>query len=131
MAEKRVLDFQEFKKQRDEIRNTLSIGFEVTGAKICDLLDKQDEMLQMLIHDVLALSDECNKLRAMSINIGASLSAVTITLEQEGVLKVSKIQEVWDRDLKPSLEKLEAANKNGSAPQSNILVPTSPTIIVP
>lgn len=129
MSDKPVLDFQEFKKKRDEIRAG-TLGGKSLDA-VCDLLDKQDEMLQMLIHDVLALSEECNKLRAMSINIGSSLSAVTIALEQNGILEVAKIQEVWERDMKPALEKLDAVNKNTAVPKSNILVPTSPTIIVP
>jgi len=98
---------------------------------VLEFIRKQQELIQMLIHDIIALSGEVQKQRAMTINIGSSLTATTLALEEHGVIEVAKIQEVWNRDILPSLKGAEEALKAPEAPQSNIVKLHKPKIITP
>lgn len=129
---KGVIDFKKFKEDRDAAKTLIDNDNKTDGLlALIELMEKQDELVQMLIHDVLTLSDELQKQRAMALNIGSSLSAVTMALEQEGVIKIATIQEVWERELKPQLDKLDQATKAVATEKSRIIMPGSPKIVVP
>lgn len=130
--DKKVLDFKKFSEDLGAAELALDAGdYPVAATKLLEVTRNQNELIQMLIHDVIALSNETQKLRAMAINIGSSLSAVTIALEENNILEVAKIQEVWNRELLPTLKKLDEAQAKPEPQKSNILVPTGPKIIVP
>ena len=125
-----VIDFKKYKEDRDAAKVSIETGNQNAGLlALVALMEQQDELVQMLIHDVLTISDELQKQRALVMNVGASLSAVTLTLDQEGVLKTGKIQEVWEREFKPELDKLDQSTK--TIEKSKILMPASPKIITP
>lgn len=122
MSDDNVIDFNKFRAERDAAKK------QVTDAKneedlqtgvstLVDLMERQDAILTMLVSDMAQLNHAMMQARMQIANAMATIGALTVALDEKGIMSAEEVKKVWERDYLPLLQGKKPA-------QSPIILPS-------
>ena len=135
-----VIDFEELKQKRDAVTAEAKEVLESEDqaptnelvSKLCELVEAQDKVSGMLLHDLMVLARKVEMVEVSNFNNAASLQVAVTLLKEKFDITQEDFQAVWDRDVAPQLKKLQDMQQEAEeAEKSNIILPNNGNIIVP
>ncbi len=137
-----IINFTELKKKRDDAQAEAQKALDSNEAelltpelltKLVDLIDGQDKVTGMLLHDMMILAKKLEMVEVTNFNNAASLQVVITILKEKfaDVVKQSDFQEIWERDIAPQLQELQEKQKAAEKKESSDLILPNNTIITP
>lgn len=122
-----ILDFKEFKRKREEAKKQVEESKDDATLndavlRLIGIMDKQDQLVQMLIDDMVSVTEQFQRQHATLINTMSSFSALLTVLERKGIVSHEECAKVWEEEYLPLLK--------GEAPKApSLIIPPDGTFL--
>lgn len=77
-------------------------------------MERQDEILEMVVHDVVLLTSQTEKQRLNLMNLTANISALIALLDQKGTISKEEFNDIWEEEYLPILEQFTSSSNEDS-----------------